>query len=73
MKLVGMLAGVDEIEVCASCGCLAAEHTPCCGSCSVCGNRVCPEFGRAPIVTGVDGGSDAAGSDDKKMMEDRDD
>lgn len=50
MTLYGMLAGVDEAELCGECGCAALFHAPCCGACAVCGNKVCDEFARTYAV-----------------------
>ena len=44
--LAGVMAGIDADTSCVGCGCPAVAHTPCCGACGLCGNRVCPEFDR---------------------------
>jgi len=41
--LTGVLEGMNEADPC-RCGHPAVDHTPCCGACLKCGNKLCAEF-----------------------------
>lgn len=49
LPLFGVLLGVSHSARC-TCGHAAVTHNPCCGACSFCGNKVCPEFDPEPVT-----------------------